>query len=447
MTSAGVRRSSDSGRAADRRIAAGLGLAWLAFLAGAAALVVGERSLPPPSPDLVALAVSAGALCLAALTVRREPVVAWPSLVLAGIAATGIPVRAGADRLAPRGAPYPFAAPPEDWLPLALLVAASASATVVVAALYATRPDRDPGRACGVTAWALTAWTLIAASAAIGLRLIGGRSDPALTLLDVVLLPVSGWLVIVLGVAAVGVAADVRPAIARARARIATGEVGPGPAARVAVVVDELLGRGAGRQAAAEAERHRLAGDLHAEVMPALRHALTALEAGRPPAEVAAELRTVADDLEGVVAARRDPVLELLGLVRALEILAERVEERGGPTIEIVIPDGVSDATGPGRPPLHVEAAALRVAMLALDNTARHATASHVEIACAARTDRLDLTIADDGRGLDRPVEVVATAGRHGLADMRRAAVEAGGAVDLGARPGGGTLVRFRWPA
>jgi signal transduction histidine kinase len=231
----------------------------------------------------------------------------------------------------------------------------------------------------------------------------------------------------------------------------------------VATFIDELVGRGEGRRAAADAERRRLASDLHAEAMPALRRALRDVEAGRPADEVAAELRALAGELEGVMTERRDPVLESLGLVRALEALAERTEDRGGPRVELIVSDdpGVPSGARPVRAPLAVESVALRIAGLALDNATRHGRAQVVEILVAVGPSAVTLRIADDGSGIGAEDESRAFAeGRHGIADMHRLAAEQGARVLVGrgsviqpageeAGPGSdsGTVVRFDWPA
>lgn len=435
--------------ALDRRLEVALAVATLALTAAFVALLAwGEAILADPR-ELLGLLVAAGALCLAALTARRSPVVAWPALVLCGIAATGIPVRLAADLLGSDLVPEPAG----DWAPVALVVTVCASGTALVAALYATRPELSPTRALRWLAFGLTAWLAAAALATIVLVLAGLRETPGVQPLDLVMLPIQGWLLIVLGLAALGVVGDLRPAIRRTQLRAAAGDVvRPGPAGWMATLFDELAGRGEGRRAAAEAERRRLASDLHAEAMPALRRALRDVEAGRPAEEVALELRALADELEGVVTERRDPVLEALGLVGALEALAERTEDRGGPRVELEVggANGVgADGQGvapPDRPPPGVEAAALRIAGLAIDNATRHGSASRIEVTVSVARSAVSVAIDDDGPGIAPGAEARALGdGRHGIADMRRLAAEQGGRLSIGPGAGGGTLVRFDW--
>jgi two-component system sensor histidine kinase UhpB len=131
-------------------------------------------------------------------------------------------------------------------------------------------------------------------------------------------------------------------------------------------------------------------------------------------------------------------VLETFGLVEALEDLAERTETAAGIPIVIEI-DGST-----GRPPAEIERTAWRVAQLALDNAVRHAAATQITVVIAVAADRVDLSIADDGRGID-PTGPTRPAGR-GLADLVRRAAAAGGRVAIAAGPTSGTIVRFAWP-
>ncbi len=90
--------------------------------------------------------------------------------------------------------------------------------------------------------------------------------------------------------------------------------------------------------------------------------------------------------------------------------------------------------------PAAVEVAAFRIASEALANVAHHARASlcRIEIHVA---ERLELTVADNGRGAHGP------AGRGvGWASMQERAAELGGSVTVANRAEGGLLVRAVLP-
>jgi signal transduction histidine kinase len=204
------------------------------------------------------------------------------------------------------------------------------------------------------------------------------------------------------------------------------------------------------RRTGAQAERDRLASDLHAEVLPAI--ASRAAELERHGDSASAEvLRDLAQDVRDLVSARRLPILEDEGLVAAAEWLAESLESRGSVRVEI----DLADDTGT-RPPVAIERAAYRVLQLALDNVIRHAAASAATVSIAGSARALTLVVSDDGKGLEPGDAANAKRMGHlGMSDMRSeadavgATLVVGGTGGLAGRGGsdGGTTIRFRWPA
>lgn len=78
----------------------------------------------------------------------------------------------------------------------------------------------------------------------------------------------------------------------------------------------------------------------------------------------------------------------------------------------------------------------------ALSNVARHARASHVDVAVILDDDELCLTVTDDGVGPPGPD----TKRGKGLDNMERRAAKLGGELTIGEAPGGGTALRWRIP-
>src|SRR6185369_7847802 len=72
-------------------------------------------------------------------------------------------------------------------------------------------------------------------------------------------------------------------------------------------------GQSAAGEATAAAERTRLAGDLHAAVLPGLRRAIAEAETGGDPEALARHLRSVDLELERLMADRWPVVLEAFG--------------------------------------------------------------------------------------------------------------------------------------
>jgi signal transduction histidine kinase len=398
----------------------------------------GTSELTPSSlvPQLWAL----GGIVVLALTHTWAPTLAWSATIISSTAsALGINAVVRDVRLGSGTGANPVL---EALLVVALLVPPA------IAAAYATAQEPRPRLVVG------TAWGSVGVLAAVLLvgfagRTIAGRnSGPGL--------PQWTWLLLVGVLAGIGLIRDLRPAIAGTRLRLAQMDGGT-PLSALRVLLDELVpGREAGRAEAAESERGRIAADLHAEVLPALRQAMVAAETGGTVERLAVDLRAAVDEVESLLAARRSIVLEEIGLLAAVEWLAERVEERSAVRVGIDVTD-----TGPARvlavpaaeaavdrPPRNVERAAFRVAQLALDNVVRHAPSSNVVVSLAVGPDRVEMTITDDGPGIALEEVTAARQGRRGIADMRAEARACGATIHL--RPGAvrpGTSVGFHWQA
>jgi signal transduction histidine kinase len=415
-----------------RRVAVGALVAALVVLLGAWLRIVVEQ---PETPLRLLQPLAAVAALLGALVVRRRaPALTWVLLVTASLLATTVPIRAmqlvnAEDRA--------FA----EWLPPALAVAAAVVGTTFVAALYATRPERRLGGWVVPVVAVVGGWLAAACLIVVVLVAAGVRADPAFTWADVATLPTTFHLHVVLFLVALGAGADVRLGLARADARLADESAGAvGWRERLRATVEELTPGVAERhERDVDAERRRLASDLHAVVLPSLRRAISEAERGAGAETLARRLRVVDRDLQRLLADRWPIVLETFGLVEALEELAEEVEA-DGPAVEIDVVDAE------GRPPPSVERAAWRVAQLAVDNAVRHAAPGTIRITVAVRPERLSLEIADDGSGLaDDALASLRTGGGRGLADQRRIAASIGGRHELGRSAGGGLAVRLVW--
>jgi signal transduction histidine kinase len=401
--------------------------------------VVLELNPPAQIERLLPELVAGAALCVGLLARRWAPAFAWVALIVASLVAASIPI--GVSRAAD-----PVATGLGTWLVIAARSSAAAILTILVAALYATRSDRRSTTRVTTLATFLVAWLVVACLLVVVLVIAGARYDPAFTWVDLATWPTSVFIQFVLVLTAFGVASDLRAAAIRADGRLAadgpSGD-GSGPilADRLRALLRELVpGQAAAEAAAVESERVRLAGDLHAVVLPALRRAIAEVEAGAPIEALAGRLRTVDMELERLMADRWPVVLEAFGLVEALEDLAERTEADG--TVEV----GLEVQGAGGRPRPEIERAAWRVAQLAIDNAVRHAAATQITIVIAVAPDLVRLSITDDGRGIDT-AEPVRT-GARGLSDIARRARAVGASVGIeSASPAGsGTVVRFEWP-
>lgn len=196
---------------------------------------------------------------------------------------------------------------------------------------------------------------------------------------------------------------------------------------------------------AIEAERSRVARDLHDEPLQHLAGVIKRLEARPENADVTGMLRSVADQLRGVATELHPPVLDDLGLAPSIEFLAARGFE--GCEFTVAIAEEQEYAAS-GRPPPAVELAVFRIVQEAVANAMQHAGCSELLIEGSVSATRIDLRITDDGTGLTgRDMNRAMRDGRLGLASMRRRAEAIDADLRIDGRPGKGTTVSLGWSA
>jgi two-component system sensor histidine kinase UhpB len=188
---------------------------------------------------------------------------------------------------------------------------------------------------------------------------------------------------------------------------------------------------------AEEAERRRIAQDLHDQIGQSLTFLLIQLSRASAPGEGAGDelaaaketARAILEDTRVISRRLRPEALDDLGLVFALESLAARVREAS--ELDVVTD---LDRDLPALPP-DAEVALLRVAQEALTNVVRHAGARTVVIALRCAGENVRLEIRDDGRGLTEG------APRGGIRGMRERALSIGASLTVAERASGGTRV------
>jgi signal transduction histidine kinase len=434
-TTAAIGRSiARDGLSPEAALATGVLIAMFVTVSSLAA-----PGLPLVMPSLLPFLVSIAGILLAALCIRRAPSVAWLSAIGASYLASTVSfgrataLDAGRVDLA-------------SWVEVVAWASIAAILTMTIAVRYATRPGSRVEPIAVPVSVTILGWLVVGCATTIGVVLAGQRTpDPAFNLIDIATIPIAFYRPLLLAVIALGVVADVRAGRDRAVIRVGPS-TGRGRAQSIwelaAATLRELVpGQTAAEEATLAAERTRLAGDLHASVLPGLRRAIAEAEAGGDPDALARQLRAVDLELERLMADRWPVVLEAFGLVAALEDLAERIEADTGRAVQIDV-ERAGD-----RPPPAIERTAWRVAELAIDNATRHAGASDITVTIAVDPDRVMLAIADDGRGFEPEAPGSVRLGARGLADANRRAVAVGGTVRIESRTGGGTTVAFDWVA
>jgi signal transduction histidine kinase len=188
--------------------------------------------------------------------------------------------------------------------------------------------------------------------------------------------------------------------------------------------------QGALAERSRDAERLRIAGDLH----DVLGHHLTALSLTLEAAtHTGAEARSIAigealvltkrllRDLRQVVSTLRDDVPDLPDALRRLAV------ETRAPRVQLEIADGVTPVESASG------LALLRAAQEAITNALRHGHAANVRLALDERDGGLRMRARDDGSGQPRPIRP-----GHGLAGIEERARSRGGRATWEFRREGG---------
>jgi signal transduction histidine kinase len=191
--------------------------------------------------------------------------------------------------------------------------------------------------------------------------------------------------------------------------------------------------------AATEAERARVAADIHDDALQELTLLVRRLETAGD-AEGADMARTVSDRLRAICGDLRLPILDDLGVGPALDWLVLRIERLAGGEVRLERADGT-------RPPPDVELAIFRVAQEALGNAVKHGKPPIV-VRYHATEAGASLSVDDAGPGIDAEAgERAEKEGRFGLLNMQQRAEGIGAILDVRRWPGGGTHVALEWRA
>jgi signal transduction histidine kinase len=201
---------------------------------------------------------------------------------------------------------------------------------------------------------------------------------------------------------------------------------------------------------ASNAERRRIAGELHDGVVQQLTgvtYALDAARLGKPDeAQRASVITQAATDVRSSIGALRSLLVDIYppnlaeeGLPSALAELASTLERNG---VRVNLDTGHTETLPP------VTAGLLfRTAQEALRNVAQHSNARRVEIAVTADDGRARLTVDDDGRGFDQNgLGQRADGGHFGLRALSDLLADADGKLVVRSAPGAGTRVEAEVP-
>jgi signal transduction histidine kinase len=136
----------------------------------------------------------------------------------------------------------------------------------------------------------------------------------------------------------------------------------------------------------------------------------------------------------------RPTILDDLGLVPAIEFLAEGVSKRTNQVISV-------HASLKDRLPVTVEIALYRIVQEALTNAAKHSQARNVHIQVDRSGGHVRCLVRDDGAGFDVPTALARKGdGGLGLLGMQERLSALGGSLQIQSSPGGGTSLLINVP-
>jgi signal transduction histidine kinase len=200
--------------------------------------------------------------------------------------------------------------------------------------------------------------------------------------------------------------------------------------------------------AAQEDERRKLSRELHdhvGQMLTALRLELGRIDRLRSAADsrlasAVGECRQLVDDMVDLVRdlalGLRPSMLDDFGLQPALEWQARDFTRRCNVPVRLTMTGALEHLTDQHRTCVY------RVVQEALTNCVRHAHAGRISVDVRARDEWLEVTVSDDGVGLDPRRR----AGGFGLRGIEERARELGGSVTLESATGQGATLSIRLP-
>jgi signal transduction histidine kinase len=197
-----------------------------------------------------------------------------------------------------------------------------------------------------------------------------------------------------------------------------------------------------------EEERRKLSRELHdhvGQMLTALRMELGRIDRVGKSANVAlgttvAECRQLVDSMVHTVRdlalGLRPSMLDDLGLQPALEWQARDFTRRSRVPVNLTITGALDDLTDQHRTCVY------RIVQEALTNCVRHAKATEIAVTVHATDGALDVTVRDNGVGID-PAR---RGGGFGLRGIEERVRELGGTITVSSAPGGGAVLAVRLP-
>jgi PAS domain S-box-containing protein len=200
-----------------------------------------------------------------------------------------------------------------------------------------------------------------------------------------------------------------------------------------------------------EAERKRVAGDLHDELCQSLSAILLQLHSNGPhntfpqPVrhDIESQVRDLIDQVRSMAGQLRPAILDDFGLESALTRKIEEISSLKGIPIDF---QSVPSTPKEYRLPPAVEVGLYRVAMEALINAVTHTEASHISVILLWQQNTVTLLVEDDGCGFDYSTVRKDMDRCDGLIEMEERMIALGGKLQIESDHQKGTTVRAEVP-
>jgi signal transduction histidine kinase len=203
------------------------------------------------------------------------------------------------------------------------------------------------------------------------------------------------------------------------------------------------------RQRALEAERSRIARDLHDDLGSSLTEISVLASAGQRPQSgeispahllhtIAGKARSLIAALDVIVWAVDPEDNSLQSLADYLSGYADEYFSHANISCRFKVPVSFPPITLDGR----IRHELFMSVKEALNNVVRHAAATEVEFQMAVIDNALNMAIADNGKGFEPKIERQG----HGIENLSGRLKKLGGSCIIESRPGGGTAVKICLP-
>lgn len=203
---------------------------------------------------------------------------------------------------------------------------------------------------------------------------------------------------------------------------------------------------------AREDERKRVARELHDQIIQPLVGLNFQLADARASAALGSDgsarrrkedIQRVVDDVRRICADLRPPALDTLGLASAVRAQVREIGRQGSFQVRLTV-EGDEERDLPEE----LSVCMYRVLQEALLNVQKHAAARQVRVGLCIGPDEVMLTVEDDGRGLEAPLQLnrLVGAGHFGLAGSRERLSLVNGRLEISSTLPHGTRLVARAP-